>query len=70
MLSAEEIMLALAASGCPVFRIGRSKWEASCPACRRVHAVELVVSATGVYRLECLAGCSPDDVLAAMELER
>jgi len=70
MLSAEEIMLALAACGCPATRTGSSRYEASCPSCARVHAIELVVSATGVYRLQCLGGCPPDAVLAAMGGER
>jgi len=68
MLSAEEIMLGLGASGCPVLRVGRSRYEATCPACARLHAIELVVSGTGVYRLRCLGDCSRDDVLAAMGL--
>ena len=71
MLTAEEVLLGLSACACPATRIGRSRYEATCPSCRRVHAVELTVSGLGgVYRLRCLAGCSPDEVLAAMGGQR
>ncbi len=65
-MTAEDVLLALAACGCPATRVGRLRWEATCPACGRVHAVELRVSATGLYRLQCLAGCPPRDLLRVM----
>lgn len=69
MTAVEDVLLALAASGSPAHRLRGGKWDATCPCCGRVRAIELRADHAGRAVVKCWGGCSRDAIRSAMGLE-
>ena len=69
MLSAEDLLLALAAHACPARRTGVSAWCATCPRCGSADALRLSYSPLYGVGVLCSGGCGRDRVLAALGLD-